>query len=254
MDAQLHKFAELCSGLQHYTVKTAAREAIAKEMLSSTEEPHATSLLMALRTLYGIDILYWEPETIWLTLERDHCIDLSVEARDKIQAAISVIRNPSFFWDNLVFQRSVQAFNGEPYDPETLQECHPGYMSWAVYEAILLRGMDPESDARPEIDEDVQQYIAVCLQRAGYVYPPLQLTAVADNLAKLLPGVDASFIAQVKKSWEQLDKKGLENRKFTEDPSDIQLAQLASCYVYVKEQADKLATAVLALEKSDVIS
>jgi hypothetical protein len=251
MDAQLHKFAELCSRLEHYTVKTAARETVAKEVLTESEGRHATPLLMALRTLYGIDVLYWEPETIWLTLERDYSIDLDIEARDKIQAAISLIRNPAFFWDNLVFQRTTQSLNGELYDPETLQECHPAHMSWAVYEATLLRGMDPESDARPEIDEDVQQYIAVCLCRAGYVYPPNLLEVIADNLEKLLPGADKGFITKVKQSWERLDKKGLEDRKFDESPLDIQLAQLASCYLYVKEQADKLATDVLWLEKSD---
>jgi len=251
MDNQLVKFAEICSGLTHYTVKTASREAIAKEILSNSDDRNATALLMALRTLHGIDALYWEPETIWLTLERENNIDLPVEARDKVQAAISILRNPAFFWDNLVFQRTVQSFNGELYDPETLQECHPGHMAWAVYEATLLRGMDPDSDARPEIDEDVQQYIAVCLKRAGYVYPPNQLRDVSDNLALLLPGAEETFISLVKKSWEQVDKGGLANRKFNEDPLNIQLAQLASCYLYVKEQAEKLATDVMWLEKEN---
>jgi len=253
MDHLLGKFAELCSGLTDYTVKTAARETVAKEILSNTDNRHATSLLMALRTLHGIDALYWEPETIWLTLERVNKIDLSVEARDKLQAAISVIRNPTFFSDNLVFQRTVQSLNGQLYDPETLQECHPGHMAWAVYECVLLRGMDPDSDARPEIDEDVQQYAAVCLKRAGYVYPPNQLKPVADNLVSLLPTVDKGFVDEVKKSWERLDKGILENRKFNEDPLGVQLAQLASCYLYVKDQVESLAADVMALESGPTI-
>ncbi len=248
MEDQLSKFAELCSTIDNYTVKTAERENIAREYLLNSENKHATTLLMALRTLHGIDVLYWEPETIWLTLERVQKIDIPVEARDKILAAIAIIRNPAFFWDNLVFQRTVQSLNGELYDPETLQECHPGYMAWAVYEGGLLRGMDPDSDAQPEIDEDVQQYIAVCLKRAGYVYPPKQLKVVADNLVSLLPAVDTEFVSEVKKSWERLDKKVLPNRTFKEDPLGVQLAQLASCYVYVEEQADILSTDVLTLE------
>lgn len=248
MDESLTKFAEMCSTLTRYTVKTAERAQVAREVLANTENRHATSLLMALRNLHGIDALYWEPETIWLTLERVDKIDFPAEARDKLQAAISVIRNPAFFWDNLVFQRTVQSLNGELYDPETLQECHPGYMAWAVYECTLLRGMDPDSEARPEIDEDVQQYIAVCLKRAGYVYPPNQLKPVADNLLTLLPAADKVFVEEVKKSWERLDKGALENRKFNEDPLGVQLAQLASCYMYVKDQSETLAADVMQLE------
>jgi len=248
MDQLLNKFAELCTTLTNYSVKTAAREVVARGFLRESEGKHAAVLLMALRNLHGIDVLYWEPETIWRTLERDDKIDLSVEARDKIQAAISLIRNPAFYWDNLVFQRTVQALNGEIYDPETLQECHPGYMAWAIYEASLLRGMDPDSEALPELDEDVQQYAAVCLQRAGYVYPPSQLKPVADNLRKLLPSEQRQFIDDVKKSWDRLDKEALPDRQFKEDPRGVQLAQLASCYIYVQEQVNALATDVMALE------
>ena len=250
MDQHLNKFAELCHNLTNYSVKTAAREVVARGFLRESEGKHATVLLMALRNLYGIDILYWEPETIWRTLERDDKIDLPVEARDKIQAAISLIRNPAFYWDNLVFQRTVQSLNAEIYDPETLQECHPGYMAWAIYEASLLRGMDPDSEALPELDEDVQQYAAVCLQRAGYVYPPTQLKPVADNLRKLLPAEQGQFIDTVQKSWDRLDKEALPDRQFKEDAQGVQLAQLASCYIYVQDQVNALATDVMALEST----
>jgi hypothetical protein len=248
MDQLLEKFASHCGSLTHYTVKTAARTAIAKEYLSSPEGRSAVVLIMSLRNLYGIDVLYWEPDTIWLTLERDSNIILSAEARDKIQAGISLIRNPAFYWDNLVFQRTCQSLNSELYDAETLQECHPGHMAWAIYEASLLRGHDPDDDALPELDEDVQQYAAVCLQRAGYVYPPSQLKSVADNLRHLLPSEKGPFIDEVKKTWDRLDKGALLDRNFQEDPIGIQLAQLASCYIYVKEEAEKLATDVLQLD------
>ena len=250
MDHQLNKFAELCSNLEGYSIKTAERASVARGFLRESEDKHAVVLLMALRNLHGIDVLYWEPETIWLTLEREDKVELTVEARDKIQAAISIIRNPAFFWDNLVFQRTVQSLNSEIYDPESLQECHPGYMAWAIYEATLIRGMDPDSNALPELDEDVQQYAAVCLQRAGYVYPPSQLKPVADNLRALLAADQGTFIDSVKKSWEQLDKEALPDRVFKEDPLGVQLAQLASCYIYVKEQADVMATDVLLLDST----
>lgn len=250
----LTKFATKVACLQGYTVKTAERTTVARELLQTSEGKSAAALLMALRSLYGVDVLYWEPETIWLSLINNHKIDLPEEARNKLQAAISLIRNPAFFWDSLVFQRTVQALNGEVFDPEALQECNPAYMAWAVYEALLIRGLDPDSDAIPELDEDVQQYIAVCLKRAGFVYPPLHLKPVADNLAHMLPASQAGFADDIKKSWERLDKGALPERKFKEDSQGVQLAQLAGCAIYVQECADAMATDILALEQPQITS
>ena len=123
-------------------------------------------------------------------------------------------------------------------------------MAWAAYEGTLLRGMDPEDpETVPEFDEDVQQYIAVCLQRAGYVYPPNRLQMVSDNLAAMLPEESREFVANVKKSWEGLDKGALQERTFPENPLGVQLAQLSSCYLYVQEQAESLAKDAVSLDQ-----
>ena len=250
MEQLLEKFAGKVSSLRNYTVKTAQRAEIARMFLREGDERTAAVLLMSLRTLYGIEAFSWEPETIWLTLERDDEVEVGEIGRNKLMAALTLILNPAFFWDNLVFQRTVQALNGEPFDPEAIQECHPGYMAWAVYESHLIRGLDPEDPVSAELDEDVQQYIAVCLKRAGYVYPPNQLVVIADNLKKMLPKGTEPFINEVKKSWEHLDKGALAERKFREDPLGVQLAQLASCYEYVRERADEMASEILQLDRS----
>jgi hypothetical protein len=247
LDELLNKFRDRVSSLDNYTVKTAARDTVARSILMNPTRKSATALLMALRNIFGIDVLFWEPETIWLTLDKEG-IDLPEDARNKVQAAISLIHNPIFFSDNLVFQRITKALNGEPFDPESLQECHPAHMAWAVYEASVIRGLDPETQAIPEIDEDVQQYIAVCLKRAGYIYPPDQLKVVEDNLLGLLPASVKSTLEDVKKSWAHLDKEALQDRTFLEDPLGVQLAQLASCYEYVKSNAALMATDVLEIE------
>ena len=122
-------------------------------------------------------------------------------------------------------------------------------MAWAVYEAGVIRSLDPDDKSIPELDEDVQQYIALCLKRAGYVYPINSLKSVADNLERMLPLETKEFIGQVKNSWEHLDKRTLQERSFPENPLGIQLAQLASCYLYVKERANNMAQDVLAVEK-----
>lgn len=250
----LEKLAQLTGCATTYQTKTANREKIAQSFLREPDNRTATVLLMALRTLCGVGVLAWEPESIWLTLERDYGIDLDEVARNKIQAAITLIVNPAFFWDNLVFQRTTQALNGELFDPEALQECHPAHMNWAVYEARVIRGHDPDDVEEPaetplELDEDVQQYVAVCLNRAGYVYPPPKLIAVADNLARMLPSDSQSFVSDIKKRWEHLDKEALPDRTYQENSLGIQLSKLAICEIYNIERAKALAEDVLVIEK-----
>jgi len=252
------KLAAVVRGVRDYRSGDAVRKKVALGFLEHPADKSATVLLMALRAVFGEFVLAWEPETIWLSLERDYSVDLAVEARDKIQAAITLIINPAFFWDNLVFQRTTQALNGELYDPEALQECHPAHMNWAVYEARILRGHDPdvvslESGEQIELDEDVQQYAAVCLQRAGLVYPPGQLLNVADNLQKLLPASSVPFIQEVKKTWEHLDKGALQDRTFAESPLGVQLSRLAACEIYFRDTRQLLAEDVLVLNKTTQI-
>lgn len=249
MEESLARFTKLATDLEEYCVKTASREAVARKYLLSEDTRCATALYMCIRTLYGADVTDWEPETLWVTMHKDG-FDLPEEERNKLQAVLALHKNPAFYWDNIVFQWTTQAFNEALYDAEAIQECHPAHMAWAVYEAGVIRALDPEDKSIPEIDEDVQQYIALCLKRAGYVYPPDGLQVVADNLAALLPEASREFSSKVKYSWTHLDKRILRDRDFPEDPLGIQLAQLASCYEYVKERANSMASDVLMVEKA----
>lgn len=244
----LEKVAEVLSQLHEYTIKTAERERIAVGFLKNTLGKAAVTLLASLRNLYGVSAFYWEPETLWLTLEQDNIV-LDVEARDKLQAAISLIVNPMFFYDSLVFQRTVQALNDVRYDPNTLQECSPAHMAWAVYEATLIRSINKEVHML-EMDEDVQQYVAVCCCRDGLIYPPKELIQIASNIEKMLPAESSSLISNVKNSWEHISKLNLENRPFDETVVGIQTAKLASIYLYVKDHLHALATDLLALDSS----
>jgi len=221
----------------------------ALRLLRDSESKAAVVLLMAVISLYGSDILQWEPETLWLTLETSG-VSLDVLSRDKLQAAIALIQNPVFFSDSLVFQRTTKALNGEVYDPETLQECHPAHMAWAVSEATIIRGLDPQDDCVPEIDEDVQQYIAVCLKRAGYICAPEPLQVIQQNLTHMLDPTAAKLHSVVVRSWAHLDKTKLGTKVYPETPVGIQLAHLASCYTYTKSRITSMARDILTLQHS----
>lgn len=249
MEEVLAKFTELAAGFGEYMVKTAGREEVARKFLLDSDDRCATALYMCIRSLYGSEITDWEPETLWVTLGKDG-IDLPEEARNKLQCVLALHKNPAFYWDNIVFQWTVQALNAELYDSDAIQECHPAHMAWAVYEASVIRALDPDDKVIPELDEDVQQYIALCLKRAGYIYTPDSLKSVADNLERMLPAEQKEFVRRVKNSWNHLDKRILRDRVFPEDSLGVQLAQLASCYEYVKDRANRMAEDVLAIERA----
>ena len=180
-------------------------------------------------------------------MEKDG-IDLPEGERNKLEAAITLQVNPSFYWDNIVFQQTVQAFSDEPFDPEALQEVHPAYMDWAVYEAGVVRGLDPDSQQIPDFDEDVQMYVAVCLHRAGYVVTPKSLKFAQECLTKQIPTDVSKFQKEVQSAWNKLDKTKLEYTEFFENRLGVQLSKLASCYLFTQERADKLGEEVVDLQ------
>lgn len=247
IEEQLQRFVTAAPKLQLGLTKTATQEAAARSLLLDPDNNTATGLYLAVRTLYGIEILTWEPETIWVTMEKDG-IDLPVDERNKLEAAITLQVNPSFYWDNIVFQQTVQALAGEPFDPESLQEVHPAYMDWSVYEAAVIRGLDPDEQQIPDFDEDVQMYVGVCLHRAGYVVTPKALKFAQDNLTKLIPTDVSAFQKEIRNAWNKLDKTRLAETEFYENRLGVQLAKLASCYIFTQERAEKLGEEVVDLQ------
>lgn len=252
MSSLISRITDVAPKLQAYLVKTAANETPAREILAHSDDKCAVSLYMALRTLYGVSILNWEPETIWLTLDKEG-VDLPVEARDRILAAVALQLNPAFYWDNLAFQRTVQAFGHETFNPESLQENHPAHMAWAVHEAAIIRGLDPFNQGIPEFDDDVQSYVAVCLKRAGYVRAPDELNFCEDTLRKLFHKEAEDFRTEVSEAWRDLKKEGLQDYEFPETALGVQLARLAGVHEHLRIRGKCLAQEIHDLELVRVI-
>lgn len=245
MTSSLDILVQKAPFLQSYLVKTAARETTARRMLMNSSGHTATGLYMAMRAVYGTEVLHWEPETFWLTLGHDG-IDLPAAARDRLLAAMTIQLNPAFYWDHIVFQNTVQALNGEQVNPEAVQECHPAHIAWAVKEAAILRGLDPDGHDVPEFDEDVQLYVAVCLKRSGLLIPPdgIDTEEMIIALDKQYGPEAKNARDELKDAWRKLPKTNLQHTEFAEDPLGVQLAQLSACHVYVELKAEEVASEI----------
>ena len=246
MKPLLEKLSSIVSTIPESLPGDSAERSIA--FLKNADDSRCAGVLYtAARGAYGLEVLSWEPETIWLTMEMEG-VELSLVNRDKLLAAIALIVNPQFYWDHIVFENTVQAFVGNVSNPDVIQECHPIEMAWTVYEANAIRGMDPEGKGHIEFDEDVQQYVAVCLQRAGFICAPEELEFVDDNLADLLPDDAKKLRKEVKDAWGKLDKGVLQRTEFAENPLGVNLSRLAGTYVYVEDLAKSMGQDFLELK------
>ena len=223
----------LAASTRHKRAEEVSAPSATVRQLLEDEEASATGCFLAVREACGDQCRAWEPESIWLTLERRK-IDVPPLNRDKILAAHTLMMVPAFWWEVNCFQNTVLAFNNVLSDPEVLQETSPEQLSWGIFEAEMLYsyGDFPES---PAFDREPLLYTAICLQRAGYVLAPDMLQFAQKELDKLNSGEQIVTRAQIREA-----KKRKPKAEWDEDnPVDVQLSRLLGVNAYVEERAKR---------------
>lgn len=197
----------------------------------------ASACMLALDAGLGDGWEVWEPETVWLELSR-RGISVPNGNRDQILAARSLIINGRFFTDALVFEKTIVAFNNEEINADSLEDAPVAYLDWGVYEAKLLYE-DFVGETTVSFDREPVGYTAVQLYNEGFVLAPDHLTFAQDALDKLYPKETSDLKKQVKKLWADFPRNGLEDVDFPETELGVQLAKLASVYVYVEQHKSR---------------
>lgn len=190
----------------------------------------AVGLLSAAHDLLG-DFLSWEPESIWLELERQG-VDVPVENRARLMAGITLRLVPSFYWDGIVFEKTALAFDGVEPLPDVLEEATPARMAWAVVEAAWI--LRAARDAAWEFQHEPRAYAGVVLHRAGFVLAPEQLAFAQPALDRERFG--HGILDDVRKKWASVDKGRLADLRLEETPVDVQIARLAAVEMHVRER------------------
>lgn len=188
------------------------------------------ALMAAAKTQLG-DFLAWEPESIWLELDRQG-VDLPAENRAKIMAGIALRLMPSFYWDGIVFEKTALAFDGLLPNPDILEEASPARLAWAVVEADWI--IRAAKDASWEWGHEPRAYAGVVLARAGFVLAPEQLSFAQSALDRERPSTH--LLDEVKQRWAGVDKNGLEKLTLHETPVDVQIARLAAVELHVRDR------------------
>lgn len=219
---------------------SSSRRTAAAELLRDPEAS-ATGCFRATEVLCGEHFRGWEPETIWLTLER-HSVDVPVINRDKILAAATITITPYFWWDAHIYENTALAFNNIVSNPEVIQEATPGQLAWGVYEAELLfsaaapDGPKEWGSQKPEFDREPVMYTACVLHRAGYVLAPDLLSFAQRELDHLnKDGVNITK-DQIRDTWRTLKKQPHLEESLGESALDMALGRLASVELHVQER------------------
>lgn len=200
----------------------------AKDLLRDPKAS-AVGLMKATKSLLG-DFMPWEPESIWLELSRQD-VEVPLECRDRLQAAIALRLVPSFYWDAVVFEKTAVAFDGVCH-PEILEEASPAMLAWAVSEADWIRSSHGEEPMR--FEHEPTAYVAVVLDRAGFVHAPGQLSFAQVALERRVQASD--LVADVRRRWTATDKSELSVMVLHESKVDVQIARLAAVELHVRER------------------
>lgn len=127
--------------------------------------PHlfATSLLLILVDVFGLEVLNWDITTIHMELRDELNVTIPKVNDQKIQAALTAMNSDSVVHDPLAFSAVARAFCNMPVNEGLNTPLDPDLAAWCITELALL-GVD---DLKDGLSEDVRRYIGACLSYAG---------------------------------------------------------------------------------------
>lgn len=200
------------------------------------EDPDASAvaLMRALKVALG-DFLAWEPESIWLDLERAGA-QVPAPGRARVMAALALRLVPSFYWDAIVFEKTAVALAGALPSPGILEEAHPAWLAWAVLEARWL--LQDAGEPTWEFQHEPKAYAGVVLARAGFALAPDQLEFAQGALdrARGHGPPDAS----IKRRWESVRAGDLSRLSLAETQDDVHVARLAAIELHVRDRKARM--------------
>ena len=198
--------------------------------LLSQHGTSAVALMLATRHLVG-DFHDWEPETLWLTLDREG-IEVPACNRDKLQAGIALIFVPSFYWDGVVFEKTSIAFDCYEANPDALEEASSAQLAWAVKEAEWI--LTQHESVPHQFEHEPRTYAAAVMHREGLVLAPERLSFAQEALDRF--NVNNVLRTRIEERWKALPKTSLETTEFDETEEGVQLARLAAIELHVRER------------------
>lgn len=210
-------------------------------------DAHPVALALLLTDKYGPSWVGWEPETLWLTMDKDG-MSPSNHSRAKLQAVRTVLSGPMYFdrWE--VFYLCCQAFNNNLPDFDQARPASVPQLFHAVWVGDQL-------SKSPKYSDEVSRWVAACCLNDGLVALPKPLdfaqreAMMVEYRCKRCGNIDPDYDTPecdwcgappeelekqpkyidpqpVLAMWETIKDKPSEGIELREDMMGIQLARL----------------------------
>ena len=170
---------------------------------------------------YDRDWLEWEPETLWQTIMLDFKTELDDLAKDKVNAAKTILLTDTYWNDWTTFENVTLAFSDITPNFFQVQVPSPAQMAWGVSEASLMRPGVP-------FDEEVAIYVRIACQEEGYVLFP-------DELQFAQPDPPGRLAADIRSAWDIVKTHATVD--IVENELGVNLARLQAVQEYVKTKS-----------------
>lgn len=152
----------------------------AKQVLLSDSFVPATALVISADMLTEGSCFVWEIETLLEELDDLGCLP-DEKARDRLLAAISLLKNPKFLWDAQAFMTVAQSINGSLAVPEIWEPLSPAKVVFAVDELNSLYSYYKNVDNITTLyAEEPKIYIAGCCANSGLAELPSKLKGLCS--------------------------------------------------------------------------
>lgn len=190
------------------------------DYLTGKVHAYATTLLSVLSYLYGTEFLSstedgrpWAPDSLRMQVKDDLGYEINDKVMDKIQAAILAVTDDRVLEDAVIFNNVATALFDLDVLVDEWDEPEPEELAWAMYEITLLRGEDKQEAIQlaESISSDVETYIRVVLQRAGFTKAPIglafvELTPVSEEDYSDDPNMFASVFQEKQGQVEEVNE------------------------------------------------
>ena len=229
---------------QAYVAGRAALQSRAKNAITDDNDPFTTFFCVSL--LLGPNIKIWEPETIWLTLNRRFDIDLSVQDRSELLSIFTLQEAPEYYYDAAIFKNVAMSLNGFEPNPELIEELTPGQLAWAVIAAEFVRkflGYNKEEYIAVPYQYEPLIFMAVVLHREGYILAPPPLNICQEYLDEF--NQDGAILTknQVDQIWDKIKNRTLKtvnSVEFSDNPVEVQMGRMLEVLSFLDLQCDIL--------------
>lgn len=182
-------------------------------------------LLETITAKLGPHWISWEPETLWTEIKGVFPGTISDAAKNRIQAAKSLLVTNAFWRDHLAFEKIVMALNNHVPLFDQYQHPSPAMIANALEEVAKIR--------KAEFSGEVLRYIAVVAYEDGLVVLPEPLDVAQGHLDELCrPVVGQHLRDDIRRRWEE--SKGVPEGMYAETPTGVHLAKMAAIREYVR--------------------